>query len=152
LTGARLSRAVPPRIVRTASAIALSLLAAGACSADGESASARPESPRSDSAAGGITAAGQVGARRAAAPDTSSPVQRRFRAVLAIIGDLREEALLKGRDVRVTGSGTTLVVSGEVPGAAARDRALEIARSRAAGFTVVDSLRIAASSAPNGAP
>jgi hypothetical protein len=128
--------------------LVLSLLAAGACSAEGDSAPASSPSARSDASRGGGTAAGS-------ARDTTSAVHRRFRAVLGIVAGLREEALLRGTDVKVSGSGTTIVLAGEVPSAAARERAVEIARGHAGAFTLVDSLRVggagASASGPAGA-
>jgi hypothetical protein len=125
--------------------LVLSLLAAGACSAEGDSAPARPPSARPDASRGAAAAAGS-------ARDTTSAVQRRFRAVLGIVAGLREEALLRGTDVKVSGSGTTIVLAGEVPGAAARERAMEVARAHARGFTLVDSLRVGVTDASAGVP
>lgn len=131
LTRARLLRALLTRIVRPALALVLSLPAAGACSADGDSASARPASPRPESTPQSIGS-------------TAPGAQRRDRTVVGVFTDLRTEPLLQGADVKVSGSGTTLVLAGEVPSTAARDRALEIARRHLGTFTLVDSLRVAA--------
>ena len=130
LTPARLFRARLSRIVHPAFPLVLSLLAAGACSA-GDSASERPESPRAESAPQPVGS-------------TAPGVQRRARTVVGVFTDLRADPLLEGARVKVSGSGTTLVLAGEVSSPAVRDRALEIARRHLGTFTLLDSLRIAA--------